>query len=187
MKTTGIFGGTFNPVHLGHTALAQWLVDRGIVDEVLLTLSPANPLKNDRPGATDADRREMLRLACEECHGLAPSFVEFDLPRPSFTITTLRHLAANNPDQRFKLIIGADNWQIFSRWRDPNKIITEFGVIIYPRSGFEPTLPLPAGVCYFADAPVADVSSSEIRSGLHRDMLAPQVKQYINEHNLYER
>lgn len=187
MTTTGIFGGTFNPVHRGHTALAQWLVDRGIVDEVLLTLSPANPLKNDRPGATDADRREMLSLACNDYRQLEPCFVEFDLPRPSFTITTLRHLAAANPDRRFKLIIGADNWQIFDRWRNPDEIIADFGVIIYPRPGFEPALPLPEGVCYLADAPVADVSSSEIRRGERLDMLSPRVMQYITEHHLYER
>lgn len=186
MTRTGIFGGTFNPVHRGHMALAHWLIDHNLFDEIWLTLSPANPLKNDRPGATDADRRAMLELACNGSERIKPCFIEFNMPRPSYTVNTLRHLAAEYPDRSFRLIIGADNWQIFNRWREPENIISGFGVVIYPRPACEINLPLPHGVEYLADAPVCNVSSSEIRNGLRRDLLLPEIASYIHSHNLYE-
>lgn len=187
MKRVGIFGGTFNPVHSGHVALAGHLVDNKMFDEVWLTLSPANPLKNDRPGATDTDRMEMLRLACDGHRGLRSCFVEFELPRPSYTVNTLRHLSAKHPDISFSLIIGADNWQIFNSWRDPQEIIADFGLTIYPRPGHDiDATSLPQGVRYAAEAPRCDVSSSEIRAGLHRNMLPQSVADYISTHNLYE-
>ncbi|MCM1310533.1 MAG: nicotinate (nicotinamide) nucleotide adenylyltransferase [Bacteroides sp.] len=185
MICTGIFGGTFNPVHKGHIALAQWLVDTGIYDEVWLTLSPANPLKNDRPGASDTDRKEMLKLACEGHNRLKPCFAEFDMPRPSYTVNTLRRLAEKYPDRQFSLIIGADNWQIFSRWREPQAIISDFGITIYPRPGYDVATPQPNGVTYAADAPQCAVSSSEIRAGLDTTLLDTKVKEYISAHNLY--
>lgn len=185
MTRTGIFGGTFNPVHQGHIALARWLVSNGTFDEIWLTLSPANPLKEARPGATDADRIEMLKLACEGLDDIRPCFVEFDMPRPSYTIDTLRRLAADHPWRHFSLIIGADNWQIFNRWRSPREIIDEYGVAVYPRPGFDVAIPLPAGVNLLGDAPEYDISSTEIRHGRHLDLLQPKVRKYIYEHNLY--
>lgn len=185
MIRTGIFGGTFNPVHDGHIALAQWLVDAGFYDEVWLTLSPANPLKNDRPGATDSDRKEMLELACEGHKHILPCFIEFDMPRPSYTINTLRSLAEKYPERQFSLIIGADNWQIFNQWREPQAIISEFGVTIYPRPRYDVADALPEGVSYAAEAPQCDVSSSEIRAGGGETLLDPKVREYIHAHNLY--
>lgn len=185
MKRVGIFGGTFNPVHCGHVKLARWLVDSGKFDEVWLTLSPANPLKNDRPGATDADRLEMLRLALAGEPGLKVCDVEFSMPRPSYTIATLRRLQQEHPDCRFSLIVGADNWEIFDRWREPGAILREFGVTVYPRPG----VPAPArevpGMNYLADAPVYPISSTAVRAGDLADVPQP-VRDYIKAHNLYE-
>lgn len=188
MKRIGIFGGTFNPVHKGHISLALWLVGRKAFDEVWLTLSPANPLKDARPGATDADRREMLTLACNGHAGLKPCFVEFDMPRPSYSIATLRRLAADCPDCRFSPIIGSDNWHIFHKWRSRQEIIADYGVTIYPRPGYPVEEPLPAGVTYMADAPVCDVSSTDIRRSIRNGsagMLPDSVESYIKSHNLY--
>lgn len=186
MKHIGIFGGTFNPVHCGHIDLAQWLVDKRFFDEVWLTLSPANPLKDNRLGATDDDCKQMLSLACEGRVGIRPCFIEFELPRPSYTVTTLRRLSELYPDCRFSLIIGTDNWQIFSRWREPDVICSNYGVIIYPRPGYDAPKDLPEGVRFVTDAPVCDISSSEIREGLRRELLPTPVLDYINEHNLYD-
>lgn len=186
-KRIGIFGGTFNPVHPAHVELARRIVGAGVVDEVWLTLSPENPLKTDRPGATDADRRDMLIAACAEVSGVSPCFIEFDLPRPSYTIATLRALAGKYHDCDFRLIIGADNWQIFNRWRQPEDIIAEFGVIIYPRPGYEVGEPLPEGVRYLSNAGVFDVSSTEIRNDICRNLplLTPAVADIIKQRNLY--
>lgn len=187
-RRIGVFGGTFNPVHQGHLDLAQWLIDRKVVSEVMLTLSPANPLKNDRPGATDTDRRTMLSLACEGIDGLTPCFVEFTMPRPSYSIATLRRIAAEHPDASICLIIGADNWLIFDKWRSWREIIEEFGVIVYPRPGYSVSDPLPEGVTYLADAPMCDVSSTEIRNAATQSspLLPATVAAYIKAHNLYE-
>lgn len=189
MKRIGIFGGTFNPVHKGHITLARWLVDRKTFDEVWLTLSPANPLKDVRPGATDADRREMLTLACNRQAGLKPCFVEFDMPRPSYSIATLRRLSSDYPDCRFGLIIGSDNWHIFHQWRCPQEIIACFGVTVYPRPGYPVEGPLPAGVTYLADAPTCAVSSTAIRRSIGSGasgLLPESVESYIKTHNLYD-
>ena len=105
--TAGIFGGSFNPVHNGHIALAKAIVERGIVDEVWLSLSPQNPLK-DHPEelVDDADRLAMLRLATNGIKGLEVCDIELSLPRPSYTINTLRALSRQYPRNRFRLIIG---------------------------------------------------------------------------------
>ncbi len=187
MTRTGLFGGSFNPVHNGHIALARWLVDSGRFDEVWLMLSPENPLKANRPGASDSNRRDMLRLACAGHPTLRPCFEEFTLPRPSYTIDTLRHLAAKYPDRRFSIIIGADNWQIFSQWRCPDEIIADFGVTVYPRPGYQVPADMPQGVEFAADAPQTDISSSQIRTDLNgrSTMLPQQVAEYIKTNNLY--
>lgn len=187
MTRTGLFGGTFNPVHTGHIALAQWLVDAGYFSEVWLNLSPENPLKAHRPGATDADRRQMLELACQGHPALHPCLIEFDLPRPSYTINTLRALSARYPQRQFSLIVGADNWQIFNKWLAPEEILTDFGVVVYPRPGYNAPASMPAGAVFAADAPQTNISSSQIRESItnHLNMLPPRVADYIKEHNLY--
>lgn len=177
MKRIGLFGGTFNPVHSGHVRLAQWLVDEHLVDEVWMVLSPANPLKERRKGASDNDRKTMLTLACQGLHGVKPCFVEFEMPRPSYTINTLRHLAARYPHCRFKQIVGSDNWLIFDRWREHEAIIRDFGVIVYPRPGY----PCAEAV----DAPTLDISSTQIRESDNKEPLPPAVAEYITKHNLY--
>lgn len=189
MIRTGLFGGTFNPIHIGHIALAQWLIDKDYFDEVWLMLSPENPLKADRPGATDANRREMLALACRNHAGLKPCFVEFDLPRPSYTVDTLRYLSATCPDRKFALIIGADNWQIFNKWRNPDEILLRHGVVVYPRPGYNMPNSAPAGVVLAYDAPQTDVSSSQIRQSVaaNASMLPAEVADYIKRNSLYAR
>lgn len=186
-RRIGILGGTFNPVHKGHTDLARRLVTDGVVDEVWLTLSPSNPLKNDRSGASDADRQDMLREACSAIDGVKPCFIEFELPRPSYTITTLRTLADKFPDYDFKLIIGADNWLIFDRWRSPDEIINKFGVIVYPRPGYVVAPESTESVTYLADYPETDVSSTFIRNSLpgSLDLVDSAVASIIINRNLY--
>lgn len=177
MKRIGLFGGTFNPVHCGHIALAQWLVEQHLVDEVWMVLSPQNPLKDYMAGATDADRKAMLELACQGLPDLKPCFEEFDMPRPSYTINTLRRLAEKYPACQFRQIIGSDNWLIFDQWREHEAILNDFGVIVYPRPGYLTNDAV--------DAPVMDISSTEIREKHNLELLPPAVADYITKHNLY--
>lgn len=191
MRRIGIFGGSFNPVHCGHLMVAAYIAAWTGLDEVWLTLSPQNPLKADLTLAPEADRLAMLRLAVRGSRSLRVSDVELTLPRPSFTINTLRHLRELHPDCRFSLIIGSDNWLVFPRWRSSQEIIDEFGLIVYPRPGYPIEVSaLPKGVTA-VDAPICSLSSTFLRqsiaSGHSIEQMTPSgVIDYINEHNLYK-
>ena len=133
MKRIGIFGGSFNPIHLGHTALAAYICEQGLVDEVWLMLSPQNPLKQDLTLLDENERLHMARLAVTSYPMLKACDFEFTLPRPSYTYHTLQALRAAYPDYAFSLIIGEDNWQCFHRWYRGEDIARETPIIVYPR------------------------------------------------------
>ena len=144
MSSIGIFGGSFNPIHKGHVALARQLLRRAQLDEVWFLVSPQNPLKPQSSLLDDNMRLEMARLALKDEPCLVASDYEFHLPRPSYTWNTLQHLSQDYPQHRFTLLIGADNWQLFSRWRNRRDILANYSVVIYPRDGYpvdETTLP----------------------------------------------
>ncbi|MCM1050502.1 MAG: nicotinate (nicotinamide) nucleotide adenylyltransferase [Paenibacillus sp.] len=186
----GVFGGSFNPVHIGHVMLASYLKQFEGFDEVWLMLSPLNPLKaNTTDLIPDVTRLKMLDIALKDAEGIQVSDIELSMPRPSYTINTLRYLAKRYPRHSFKLIIGADNWKIFTQWKDSEAIINDFGVVVYPRPGYQ------LGTIYddnveVVNAPMADISSSFIRKAIARgkDMryFLPQgVYEYIKTNNLY--
>lgn len=184
-------GGSFNPVHIGHILLADYIAQFTDIDKVWLMLSPQNPLKRDNPAAvSDRHRLEMLAMACLTSPRLEPTDIELSMPRPSYTIDSLTRLQSLHPDCRFRLIIGSDNWQVFDRWRCHEEIIRRFSPIIYPRPGSEiEPADLPADVS-LVDAPTFDISSTFIRNaiaaGHDMDLFLPAgVGPYINQHNLY--
>lgn len=194
----GIYSGSFNPVHVGHVALCDYLVDQGVVDEVWLIRSPLNPFKVEAAStlAPDADREAMLRLAIEGHRGLQVSTIEDDLPRPNYTINTLHVLEERWPEHEFHLIVGADNWLAFDRWRDYDEILTRYHLVVYPRPGYvldeEAQLRLGAAALrnvQFVDAPQYDVSSTELRAsiaaGICPEMIDARVWGYVREHGLY--
>lgn len=188
--TIGILGGSFNPVHIGHLMLSSYLQQFGGFDEVWLNLSPLNPLKsNPEELIPDVQRLAMLDLAIGTTKGLKVCDIELSMPRPSYTINTLRYLAKRYPRHQFKLIIGSDNWKIFDQWKDSEEILSDFGVVIYPRPGY------PVGTIYedgvdVVTAPTADISSTFIRKAFARgkDMnyfLPAGVFDYIKKNQLY--
>lgn len=189
MKRIGIFGGSFNPVHIGHMMLASYVRQWGGLDEVWLMLSPQNPLKEEGALISDRHRMSMLQIATIGSRAIKPSDAELSMPRPNYTIDTLRQLRDKYPYASFELIIGSDNWLIFDRWRESDAIISEFGVIIYPRPGFEITDSVPEGV-RLIQAPVCSLSSSMIRKAIAdgRDIahfVPPGVESYIKVNKLY--
>ncbi|MBP5339315.1 MAG: nicotinate (nicotinamide) nucleotide adenylyltransferase [Prevotella sp.] len=134
-KRIGIFGGSFNPIHNGHIALARQLRMAAGLDEVWLMVSLQNPLKQGRTDLLDDQMRYLLaRLALYGEEGIVASDYELHLPRPSYTWNTLQHLCADYPDYSFTLLIGGDNWQGFHRWYRAEDILREFPVVVYPRS-----------------------------------------------------
>ena len=166
---TGIYGGSFNPIHVGHTHLAQWLVDNGTVDEMWLMVSPQNPLKAAEGLMDDDLRLRLARLAVQPLHGVRVTDFEFRLPRPSFMVNTLAALRAAYPERNFVLVIGADNWQRFPQWHRADDILASHRVVIYPRPGCQiEASRLPAGVT-MVEAPLLDISSTTIREAIARD------------------
>lgn len=187
--TVGLLGGSFNPVHSGHTMLASYLSQWGYVDEVWMSLSPRNPLKDPSDLLPDTKRLAMLSIAIKNARGIEICDIELSMPRPSYTIDTLDLLRERYPDYRFKVVIGSDNWQIFDRWRQSDRILDEYGVIVYPRPGY----PVERRVCHgmeLVDAPMVNISSTFIRNAIMRgkDMsfFLPQgVNRYILDNKLY--
>ena len=116
MQRTGIFGGSFNPIHNGHIALAQQLRKEASLDEVWLMVSPQNPLKQESDLLADHLRFMMAQKAVEDVEGIVASDFEFHLPKPSYTWHTLLALSQHYPDREFVLMIGGDNWAHFTRW-----------------------------------------------------------------------
>lgn len=160
----GIYGGSFNPIHCGHIALARQLVDKGYVEEVWLMVSPQNPLKTGQKLLPDATRLALATKALKgEAHVKASDF-EFALPRPSYTWNTLEALSTVYPQHQFSLIIGADNWQLFNEWKHPERILGHYPILVYPRRGYNinPSS-LPQGAT-LVDMPLYDVSSTLIRT-----------------------
>ncbi|MGI6222666.1 MAG: nicotinate (nicotinamide) nucleotide adenylyltransferase [Prevotella sp.] len=164
MIETGFFGGSFNPIHTGHISLAERILREAKLDEIWFVVSPLNPFKRDSDNLLDDDKRlELVRRALEGHDRLVASGYEFHLPRPSYTWKTLKGLQTDYPDRRFSLIIGADNWLAFDRWRNSDYIRANYPIWVYPRPGcpLDPAS-LPQGVSYL-DLPLYDLSSTEIR------------------------
>ena len=154
MRKVGIFGGSFNPIHTGHIALAQAVQKQCGLDEVWLMVSPQNPLKrNDSDLLDDSLRFEMAQKALEGVEGVKACDYEFHLPKPSYTWNTLQNLTKDYPDYTFTLLIGGDNWAHFQRWRHWKDILWHHDVIVYPRDEYQGTI----------SVPLLNVSSTEIR------------------------
>lgn len=191
-RKIGILGGSFNPVHIGHLLLADYLVQFTGLDEVWLMLSPQNPLKVSSANELipDAERLRMLSLACSGCNGIKPCDIELAMPRPNYTIDSLSLLGEKHPDCRFRLIVGSDNWNIFNRWRDYESIINRFHPMVYPRPGYTVDVSRIPPHVTIVEAPVFDISSTFIRRAIAQghDMhmfLPPAVWNYIKTNKLY--
>ena len=188
----GIYGGSFNPIHQGHTRLAQAMVSQGIVDELWLLVSPLNPLKQGVSAdiAEYEHRLNMALLATEGVDGVKVSDFERHLPIPSYTINTLHELSKAYPQHDFSLVIGADNWERFPRWYHAEEIIDTYIIYIYRRTGCTiDTASLPPTV-HLVNTPMYDISSTQIRDAIQKGKDATmwidhKVYNYIKTNGLY--
>ena len=181
-----IYGGTFNPIHIGHTSLAEALIEQDLVDEVWMMVSPQNPHK-DNNAAEYADRIAMAELAIQQISGVKICDFEHHLPSPSYTHTTLTELSKAYPNHHFTLVIGADNWKNFTRWYRAADIMQSYPILIYNRPDCEISLegiPLDASI-RVVDTPLYNISSTEIRNHKKLNMISPDVFSYIKAHHLY--
>lgn len=179
---TAIFGGSFNPIHRGHIALADFVVQGGWTDEVWLLVSPQNPLKAAAGLLPEQLRLALAQQATENYDRIKVSDFEFHLPRPSFTYKTLAALRESHPDRSFQILIGADNWSCFNRWAHHEELLRDYELLVYPREGYDiHTASLPPNV-RFVPAPLFPFSSTQLREMLLRgEDLSGILPQEINK------
>ena len=187
---TGIYGGSFNPIHNGHIAIARAMTTRAGLDEVWLVVSPQNPLKPAGSLLADEKRLLMVQTAVSAIPGVTATDYEFHLPRPSYMWNTLQSLSRDFPERDFTLLIGADNWAVFHRWYRADDIIAHYPIAIYPRTGYPiDTASLPPNV-KLIDTGLYDISSTQVReliarggdiTGLVPDSVVPLATQFYSK------
>ncbi|MES2679951.1 MAG: nicotinate (nicotinamide) nucleotide adenylyltransferase [Bacteroidota bacterium] len=188
----GLFFGSFNPVHVGHMVLANYMLSFTNLEQVWLVVSPHNPLKNKNQLLNQNDRLHLVKLAIDDHPAIRSSNIEFSLPQPSYTIHTLAHLKEKHPEHQFSLIMGQDNLQSFSKWKNYEEILRQFRIYVYPRpnvalSEFDhhPNVQL-------TEAPLMDISSTFIRTALKnkkdvRYFMPEKVWKEVDEMNFYRK
>lgn len=167
-KRIGLFGGTFDPIHKGHVALAERFLEHMLLDEVWFLVTPQNPWKKDTNLTDDAFRLSMVKESLKNHTRLIASDYEFNLPKPSYTYQTLRRLRAEYPDTEFIILIGADNWVKFDHWAEAAEILKNHRLAVYPRKEYDvDEAAMPEGVTFF-NTEFYDVSSTQIRDMISR-------------------
>jgi nicotinate-nucleotide adenylyltransferase len=163
MLRVGLYFGSFNPVHSGHLAIADYMLEHALIDELWFVLSPQNPLKNPDELWSNEKRFELLKSAIDGCSGISVCTIEWDMPKPSYTIDTLKKLSELHPNTEFSILMGADNLEHIERWKSFEEIFNGYKIFVYPR-------PNVASNAYFKhpnvtvfDAPLIDISSTQIR------------------------
>ncbi len=186
--TIGVFFGSFNPIHLGHVAIAKRFLEEETIDEVWLSVSPHNPLKVKQDLLETDIRVKMASLAVADYEGIKVVDFEKKLPQPSYTYEALLELERKYQQHRFVLLIGGDNCALFDKWRNSDKILKKFEVYAYPRDKSDIPREMTA-VMSIIDAPFLDFASTDIRQSIKLGHvpkgLDKQVWEYIREHNIY--
>jgi len=190
-KKTGLFFGSFNPVHVGHMILANFLATHTDLDEVWIVVSPHNPLKPKKSLARDYDRLHLVRLAIGDHPQLQASDVEFSLPKPSYTVDTLAYLREKHPDHQFVLIMGGDNLDTLHKWKNYELLLRDYEIYVYKRPDYAlGDLQHHPSVRIFEEVPLMQISASFIRRCLKegksvRYLLPEAVHDYLMETALY--
>ena len=195
MKKIGLFFGSFNPIHIGHLAVAQYMWQEIPFDEVWLMISPHNPHKEIEEVLSVKRRLKMAKLAIGKHPAIKASDIEFNLSLPSYTINTLKFLENTYKKHKFSLIMGEDNLVKFNCWKAYDEILNNYKIFIYPRKMKEGA-EIPANILkhkniHFTRAPLIEISATMIRTGIqekkdHRFYLTKNVYTYIRENKLYQ-
>lgn len=160
---TGIYSGSFNPIHIGHLALANWLCEYTELDELWFLVTPHNPLKEKSDLMDDQLRLKLVQRAIADYSKFKASDFEFSLPQPTYSVYTLQALEQAYPNREFYFIMGADNWKYISRWYKYETILSNYPIFVYPRKGFEIEIPESYPHIKKVDAPLIEISSTFIR------------------------
>jgi nicotinate-nucleotide adenylyltransferase len=194
MKKIGLFFGSFNPIHIGHLILANYILENSDMDELWFVVSPQNPFKDKKSLLKDHNRLDMVQLAVKNYPNMRASNVEFSLPQPSYTIDTLTYLREKHPDYSFSLIMGEDNLNGLHKWKNADLLLKNYHIIVYPRI-FESEKKDPEYLGHenisLVKAPVIELSATEIRNMIKagknvRPMLPPEVFDYLDGSSFYK-
>lgn len=164
---TALFGGSFNPIHEGHLALADRVLQQDLADEVWFVVSPRNPLKPTADPSDAQQRLEEVREALKNHPGCFASDIEFSLPLPSYSVQTLQKAVTNYPERTFLLLIGGDNLDVFTQWKDYQYLLDRFDILVYPRPGATNKVPSGWNRVQMLKAPLMDISSTALRKGIN--------------------
>lgn len=193
MRKTGLFFGSFNPIHIGHLILANHIVEHTGIDEVWFVVTPHNPHKKKSALLSDFQRLTMVRLATENYPKMKASNIEFELPQPNYTINTLTALQEKYPDNQFTLLMGEDNLATLPKWKNYEAILNYYKIFVYPRI-HKKTIPgflLNHPSVKIVKAPVIEISATQIRKSIKenkniRPLLPPEVYKYVEEMHFYK-
>ncbi len=189
----GLYFGSYNPIHIGHLAIANYMVEFTDIDQLWFVVSPQNPFKKKENLLADYHRLELVNRAIENDDRFRASNIEFNLPKPSYTIDTLTYLQERHPDYSFSILMGSDNLESFYKWKNSEIIIENYGIIVYPRPGFDLTkVPEHKNISVAMDAPLMEISSSFIRNAIKegkdiRHFMPEKAWIYLDEMNFYRK
>jgi nicotinate-nucleotide adenylyltransferase len=188
----GLFFGSFNPVHVGHMVIANYMLEFTGLDKIWFVISPHNPHKQKSTLLNQRQRWEMVNLAIGDNSKMKASDIEFGLSQPSYTINTLAYLEEKYPGKEFVLIMGADNLQSFPKWKNYEEILNRFGIYVYPRPGSTGGELINHPKVKLVDTPLMEISSTMIRQAIKekkdvRYFLPEAVWNYIKEMHIFEK
>ena len=186
----GLFFGSFNPMHIGHKAIASYMVEFTDLEKVCFVVSPQNPLKRKQTLLNQHHRLMIIRMEIEDNPKLQVSDIEFKMPQPSYTIDTLARLKDQYSENEYALIMGADNLQNLHKWKNYQQILSEYSVYVYPRPGIEIS-ETHKNIHIVKGVPQMEISASFIRESIKRNkdtsyLIPEKAWQYIDEMNFYK-
>lgn len=187
----GLYFGSYNPIHIGHLAIANYMVEYTDINQLWFVVSPHNPHKRKANLLDDYHRLELVYRAVEGDERFRASSIEFKLPKPSYTIDTLTYLKERHPKVDFVILMGSDNLENFHKWKNYEAIIEHYGVVVYPRPGFDrQKVNFHKNIQIAEGAPLMEISSTFIRQAIKqgrdvRHFLPPGIRDYLDEMNFY--
>ncbi|WP_405251142.1 nicotinate (nicotinamide) nucleotide adenylyltransferase [Dokdonia sp. Asnod3-C12] len=189
----GLYFGTFNPIHIGHLAIANHMAEYSDLDKIWMVITPHNPFKKKSSLLDNNHRYQMVLEALETYDKIEPSNIEFNLPQPNYTVYTLAHLEEKYPQHEFCLIMGEDNLKSLHKWKNYEVILERHDIYVYPRisEGTAETQFDNHSKIHKVDAPIMEISSTMIRKAIKdgkniRPLLPPEVHTYIDQMNFYK-
>jgi nicotinate-nucleotide adenylyltransferase len=186
----GLYFGSFNPIHVGHLIIANYMVQNTGMNQVWFVVSPQNPLKKSGSLLNEYHRLYLVQVSIEDEPSLKATDIEFRLPKPSYTIDTLTYLGEKFPQHKFSVIMGSDSYQNLQAWKNYEQLIKNYPIFVYHRPGFAVDKNYEGGFFNFVKAPLLEISSTYIRKVINegksiRYLVTEKVRDEIERNGYY--